>query len=295
MLSEYIDKRLNDAQRQAVERHLETCAACSQELASLRMTVQLLHEVPAVPVPRSFAVRRPETERVGAPAAQRLRWLRPATAVAVFVLAMVLAVDLLQLVPGPVAVDRSGGLATPTTQTMLSPGKPPSTIPTGYSQSLVPGVAVTQDGSFYVYDESLVPANVRMKPSGEIRIVTEDGAVNTGISVTGAVIDSDRARAGGFLPQPMTAKAETVPGASPSPSSTVIPGLSAAMGANESSATPSAANISRDVTVRGGAEGAGATGWPARQIEVGLGVVAFGLLTATVYTTWNRRARVRAR
>lgn len=290
LLSEYLDRRLSDVERLAVQRHLDTCQTCSRELASLRITVQLLHEVPAVPVPRSFAVRRQEVERVTAPAPQRLRWLRPATAVAVVVLALVVAVDLVQLVPGQFASERGGGLATPSTQAMLSPARSSLTVPAGYSQSIVPGVAVTSAGSFYVYDESQVPSNVRVKPSGEIRLLTADGAVDTGISVTGEVIDSNRARAGGYLP-PGAAKAEETPGASPFSSPTPLTGLFSSPAVGNVSGAEPAGNLSREGALNGGSRGGTTAGWPARQIEIGVGAVALGLMGATVYTTWRGRGR----
>lgn len=126
MLSEYIDNRLDSEDRGVVERHLEICEACSNELESLQMTVQLLNQVPEMPVPRSFAIReadvvgervpeprRPgelqpvpvlatgevETGRVGILDLQRHRWLRPATAFATVALIVLLMVDFLQLVP----------------------------------------------------------------------------------------------------------------------------------------------------------------------------------------------------
>ena len=117
-LSEYLDNRLEGADRDAVERHIETCAACSEELGSLRMTVQLLSGMPEVQAPRSFAVRESDVGRAGLfmpqgvrvlrPAAafaaavlepRNLLWLRPATAAAVIALVLVLMLDLFQVVP----------------------------------------------------------------------------------------------------------------------------------------------------------------------------------------------------
>ena len=118
MFSEYRDNRLGEEDRDIVERHVEACAACSEELESLRLTVDLLHRVPEARVPRSFALREDETAKRGAfelrgadmlrPAAafatavlepQSMRWLRPATAIAVIALVAVLMLDFLQVVP----------------------------------------------------------------------------------------------------------------------------------------------------------------------------------------------------
>jgi hypothetical protein len=126
LLSEYIDGRLNADSVDFVKRHAATCAGCSEELETLRLTVGLFNRVPSVAAPRSFAIReidvveaRPDrthrpralhpTPGVAAASAgigrgsvfdpERLRWLRPATAVVAVALVVVLAVDFLQVVP----------------------------------------------------------------------------------------------------------------------------------------------------------------------------------------------------
>ena len=95
MLSEYLDNRLVSEDKSLVEHHLESCEACSKELESLRMTVQLLHRVPEVSVPRSFTIAVPEPRQEGVLGPRSLRWLRPATAVAAIVLVVLLAGDFL--------------------------------------------------------------------------------------------------------------------------------------------------------------------------------------------------------
>lgn len=108
MLSEYLDDRLGHEDQDIVEHHLEACEACSSELESLRMTVEMLHRVPVVPAPRSFAISGVETERVSILDPQRLRWLRPATAVVTVVLVVLLAVDFLQVLPQGIEVTDDG-------------------------------------------------------------------------------------------------------------------------------------------------------------------------------------------
>lgn len=125
-LSEYIDGCLTSEERDAVEHHLEKCAACAQELESLRSTVEMLRQVPDAGLPRSFVLREAEVEREAAapqrrggwlrpvPAMamshagaerlsvfdpQRLGWLRPATALAMAALVVLLMVDFLGVVP----------------------------------------------------------------------------------------------------------------------------------------------------------------------------------------------------
>jgi len=97
MLSEYIDNRLSTEDKSLVERHLQTCEACSKELESLRMTVQLLHRVPEVPVPRSFTVTVPAPRHESAFGPASLRWLRPATAIVAIALVVLLMGDFLNV------------------------------------------------------------------------------------------------------------------------------------------------------------------------------------------------------
>ena len=54
MLSDYLDGELPEAERIALEAHLQGCASCTEELDSLRATVQLLQRMPEVEAPRSF-------------------------------------------------------------------------------------------------------------------------------------------------------------------------------------------------------------------------------------------------
>lgn len=56
-LSAYLDGELSAQEKASVEEHLEKCRDCSDSLSTLRQTVALLKELPAVPAPRSFALR----------------------------------------------------------------------------------------------------------------------------------------------------------------------------------------------------------------------------------------------
>ncbi len=57
LLSAYIDGEVTPEEAARVEQHLPACQRCSEELESLRWTVNLLREAPPVAVPRSFAIR----------------------------------------------------------------------------------------------------------------------------------------------------------------------------------------------------------------------------------------------
>ena len=92
-LSAYLDQRLDLQERGEVERHLEACQGCRQELESLQATVQLLHQVPQVLPARSFAIceARPLHHRLPFPV------LRTATAVMAVFLVLVFAFDMTNL------------------------------------------------------------------------------------------------------------------------------------------------------------------------------------------------------
>jgi len=138
LLSEYIDERLSADNVDFVKRHVATCAGCSEDLETLRLTVDLFTRVPSVAVPRSFAIReidvveaRPDRPRVPHPALgigrasifdlERLRWLRPATAIVAVALVVVLAIDFLQVVPQDGRVDMQLPVDQAPTRVLASP------------------------------------------------------------------------------------------------------------------------------------------------------------------------------
>jgi len=102
LLSEYIDGVLDARDRRLVDEHVEACDACAVELKSLQEAVEAIHCVPVVEVPRSFAISRAEERGARARKPEGLRWLRPATAVAVVVLMVLVSADFLVLNVGEV-------------------------------------------------------------------------------------------------------------------------------------------------------------------------------------------------
>jgi anti-sigma factor RsiW len=94
-LSGYIDHELSAEDSQRVEKHLEECRACRENLATLRQTVNLIRDLPEVPAPRSFAVRpMPRTERAPARPSWGYGLLRGATALAALLLMLLVGGDL---------------------------------------------------------------------------------------------------------------------------------------------------------------------------------------------------------
>jgi len=58
LLSAYLDERVNAREYTLVQKHLETCQDCQDDLATLRATMQALHAMPAIQLPRSFTLSR---------------------------------------------------------------------------------------------------------------------------------------------------------------------------------------------------------------------------------------------
>ena len=100
-LSEYLDGRLSAGKRQVVQRHLETCSECREELGSLEYTVGLLRQAPVITPRRVFTLvgappLQPAPHRVRVPA-----WATGAAAsVAVLLFALVTSADLGGLLAG---------------------------------------------------------------------------------------------------------------------------------------------------------------------------------------------------
>ncbi|MEA2640857.1 MAG: hypothetical protein QOF51_2251 [Chloroflexota bacterium] len=99
-LSALLDDALTEEERLVVEAHLASCAACAAELDHLRSVVAMLHVLPDVRLPRSFAI--PATQRlaaeprfVRAAALPILRpvWLRALSGVAAAMVVVLLAFD----------------------------------------------------------------------------------------------------------------------------------------------------------------------------------------------------------
>ena len=132
-LSAYMDERLDLSERQELERHLEFCSLCQEELESLRTTVALLRRMPQVPVPRSFMLTEASVIRVAPWTVRYVGPLRYATAAAAVLFLAVALGDVL-LSPNGVAEPTRTPLerqaATPSPSPAAASGAPaPTTVP----------------------------------------------------------------------------------------------------------------------------------------------------------------------
>lgn len=129
-LSAYIDGELSVGEQVQVEKHLEECQACSENLATLRQTVVMLRELPTVPAPISFALRPAPVRlkaRTTAPA-----WgyglLKGATALAALLLVLLIGGDLTLQFLGGFPLAARAPLA-PAPEVAFAPSAVPSVVP----------------------------------------------------------------------------------------------------------------------------------------------------------------------
>ncbi len=94
-LSAMLDGQLSARQRSRVERHLQKCEACREDLESLRQTVSLLRSAPVLQPPRSFFIGAGEVTKQRQVRRRRVSYvyLQAATAVATVLLVLVVSGD----------------------------------------------------------------------------------------------------------------------------------------------------------------------------------------------------------
>ena len=102
MLSDHVDGELPEAERIALEAHLQGCDSCTEEMESLRATVLMLRRMPEVEAPRSFRLA-PAAVTAPAPPPERpvLLWaMRVSTALAVVAFTVMVAGNVTGLFEG---------------------------------------------------------------------------------------------------------------------------------------------------------------------------------------------------
>jgi len=111
-LSEYLDGRLSEAEAGRVEAHLASCAACRDEVESLRQTVQLLRRLPQLEPQRPFVFAVPPVS-AAAPRRRVPAWAYGAVASAfALAFAVVLSVDMVGVLAPSAPLDQGALLQT---------------------------------------------------------------------------------------------------------------------------------------------------------------------------------------
>lgn len=167
LLSAFIDGELSIEEATLVEKHLRQCSACAQELETLRQTVNLVRQLPAVSPPRSFTISHlvvPER-----PWAWGYVYLRGATALAAFLLIVLLAGDLgFQYLWAP-------RMAAPAVQPMALP----ATVEVQEAETEVPGETPAKEalGQMETPEATVQTPEVEMVVPGEaLPTVDQTGA-----------------------------------------------------------------------------------------------------------------------
>lgn len=241
-LSAYIDEQLTARERARLEAHLQSCAQCRADLASLRQTVALLRLTPAVRVPYDFRIR-PDTAgaAVRPPARPLYVYLRAATAVVAALLVVTLSGDwYLRNVAPQRRTDTRGAVMTQTAlanggQTLVA-GTGPSRGPIEPTASLValaaPGTleqppVPSGDGTVSkqnVPTEPLVGLEARPDPSRTYGAPAAAPSMGTMAGTVDATPIEDAPRASAPAPaSPDESTATPTPAETPSPTPTSVP------------------------------------------------------------------------
>ncbi len=117
LLSSYLDSQVSQRERERIEGHLASCAACRRYQEELRATVQAVRGLPQVAPPRSFTLAQAPQRRTA--------WASPgwgaplATATAAALFALLMLGEVAGLIGSPVARP----VARPTTDVLSEGGR----------------------------------------------------------------------------------------------------------------------------------------------------------------------------
>lgn len=297
-LSDYIDGSLSQSERQRTESHIEACARCRDQMETLRATVALLRRVPSVPAPRSFALRQASVARTRP--LPLLGGLRLATALTAGLLLLVLAGDLLRVLPAvPAPAAQEGPMAAPALPAAAP--APPMPLAPAPPMPLAPAAPEAQRAA-------QAPAPMRPAPEQDER-ASRPRAEPTPAATPPPVVGARVAGTPTPAPAPAAARAAPVAPAAPlatAPAPTPTPALKAQAMAAPSpaptatatqapappAATPPAATlhpVERTMPTPPAppqAQPGPADTW--RLIEMALGAALVGLFAALEVQAWRR-------
>jgi hypothetical protein len=219
-LSAYLDSKLRGREKSRVERHLQSCAECRQDLATLRQTIDLLHLVPEVPLPRSFLVSA-EASRVSVrQPATAFFAMRAVSAIATMLLVLVFSGNLLlSSVFAPATASQPLKAAAPVSRTLVVEAAAP----------VQPTVAAARQAAPSVEPAAAVVALATPQPTANLgeRAVTAmkaPSAATPGVAAPGAL-----------------AAASATPASDAPPALPVTAGVSAPVVASSAVVSPTAA------------------------------------------------------
>jgi len=300
-LSAYLDGQLSASERARLESQLAADPALQAELEALRQTVALVRDLPPVPVPRNFILpQTAATPRPVSPARPRRTWVAPlltaTTAVVSLLFVLVLAGDLwlsgmggrafAPAVEPPVEVEapvEEVALASPTVSEKLE-------------------VEATVEVEKIVVEGEAIEEEAPLAPTASPSTVAPAPLAPTAPAVMEVPPPSEQAAAGGgpaeepavaptVTPAPTAVLEEAPDGTKPTPSSEISEATEALPPPAEDEELELMEPQIRALRV--GPEGEETeTGQipPWRLLEATLGLIALGLMVATVWA-WRARRR----
>ena len=303
MLSDYFDGELPEAERIALEAHLQGCDSCTEEMESLRATVQMLRRMPEVEAPRSFRIA-PAAVTAPTPPPERpvLLWaMRVSTALAVVAFTVMVAGNVTGLFEGgrgdgEQASDSPAASESELRALMEPSESTPTAAPAGIMQP-TPEAMMESEPDIIPKSTPMMMAERTATPEPEAMmeptaVPDEEAAIDTSVTISEAD-DSSVAGAPILDPDPTTAPALTAtprprPTTAPIPSPTLMPRATPAPTMDfrtrpDPTPTPEpwawASSEEKDDGGNGVVLG----------LEVGLGALAAALALGTLYITVRRR------
>ena len=322
MLSDHVDGLLPEAERIALEAHLQGCDSCTEELESLRATVQMLRRMPEVEAPRSFRIA-PAAVTAPTPPPERpvLLWaMRVSTAMAVVAFTVMIAGNVTGLFEGgggdgeqaadsPAASESEprdlmeesaatptaipAGIMQPTPEAMME--SEPDIIPKSTPMMMAERTATPEPEA--MMEPTAMPEEAREEPTATpkpqsdtvARSASDDSLkYETTISVTEpappvtAMPEPTPALTATHRPRPTTAP---IPSPTLMPRATLVPTMDFRTRPDPTPTPEPWAWASSEEQDDGG-------NGVVLGLEIGLGVLAAGLALGTIYLTVRRRRGV---
>ena len=315
MLSDYLDGELPEGERIALEAHLQGCDSCTEEMESLRATVQMLRRMPEVEAPCSFRIA-PAAVAAPTPPPERpvFLWaMRVSTAMAVVAFTVMVVGNATGLFEGGVG---DGGTATsedetaydspalspiptpapmmedepedammaPTPQAMME--AEPDIIPRSTPMMMAERTAIAEPEA--MMEPTAMPEEAGEEPTATPKPQSDtvaSSASDDSLKYETTISVTEPAAAATAMPEPTPAPALTAtpgprPTTAPIPSSTLVP-RATPVPTPAPIPTPLAWARSSDVEEDGSGVVLGLT--------VGLGALVAGLALGTIYLTVRRR------
>lgn len=269
-LSLYLDGELAPQEAETIRQHLEQCEACRAELDTLRATVELLHRVPAIPSPRSFALR--DIQPAPAPRRAAFVGLRAATALATLLLIVLAVGDWLNAFPSAPAplltMEQTPTQTAVAIETATFAATPSPTAAGGGATTTTATLTQTAAGKDVTSLTALIAA-----PPGPT-LTPQFHAESPKLSAGAAVTDTAIATSDSLADMKAATEGESLSGVQP-PSratgeqSTTVQGPAPII-QETASAPPENALPSTEPAGNASPTSEPASGWPLRQLEYGL-------------------------